>query len=1028
MTAENHIMASKRCVPLLSFGLLAILLMHIAVSAYAQTQAEDGVTVSKSAISVLNHYCIGCHGAETSEGDVRFDGLTKMSVDARLDLLNMAQEHLFFGKMPPEEAEQPSAADREQLAQWIAGELSKHNASKLQDKLRTPAYGNYVDHDQLFSGEYKDLKGYTYDRHWLISEYIFDAKFNQLLNHTPFQTIDGKRQFVIGSNNRRVNLTNPFLLPTSTGVRYYANTTLNGGHLLTMITNAKETSTYMMYLTRRDARYLPAIAAIMKQEWEHERILASRESFLNNFVERILRELYKERHEGLLPMFVPVVVKPVVATTGEPIKKSPFHAAQPGTQELILIFHTMQNNQVEGDTDEQLIEKCEKQWFYAGHNERTIQSRLTFLAGYMEEFRNQIQQHRYEERNKQPVYRRPADAEMEIITQTILKHRKKGDRYHDIVGKCLTQWKAEFKQDLVDAGFPDAEKIDALVSQLFLKIFERMPTMEEADDYAELTRSYIASLGNHEAVGKLIQTLILRSEFVYRSEFGAGVADEDGRRMLSPRDASYAIAYALTDSSPDAELVKAVSDGKLNTREDYRREVLRLLENQEQYYVIDESVERLQLTASITNTPIRKLRFFREFFGYPQMLSIFKDNKRFGSNYDNAKGRLVGEADRLVDHILQQDENVFEELLTTADFYVFHSGDNEAMTASSQRIAKIYDYFKDLGWEDFEAEDLVKHKEFLEVVKMRGVDAAQLVSAGRRNSIREFKTAMTSFTARFDKGQTAAAPFVSFPAHGPYNAATRTGLQLRSPQVAQFFNIKLDNWNYPAVQPAMVEHRRGMLTHPAWLIAHAQNTETDPVKRGKWIREKLLAGTVPDIPITVDAVIPEDHHRTLRARLVDVTEKKECWKCHEKMNPLGYAFEMYDDFGRFRADESLEHPDNLIQKSPDKGGVYADLRDIYKTLPVDATGYLSGTGDENLDGEIKDALDLAERLGKSERVRQSIIRYAFRYFMGRNEFLSDSKTLIDAEQAYLNSEGSFDAVIVSLLTSDSFIYRKELED
>ena len=42
-------------------------------------------------------------------------------------------------------------------------------------------------------------------------------------------------------------------------------------------------------------------------------------------------------------------------------------------------------------------------------------------------------------------------------------------------------------------------------------------------------------------------------------------------------------------------------------------------------------------------------------------------------------------------------------------------------------------------------------------------------------------------------------------------------------------------------------------------------------------------------------------------------------------------------------------------------------------------------------------------------------------------FLSDSKTLIDAEQAYLESGGSFDAVIVSLLTSDSFIYRKPIE-
>ena len=61
---------------------------------------------------------------------------------------------------------------------------------------------------------------------------------------------------------------------------------------------------------------------------------------------------------------------------------------------------------------------------------------------------------------------------------------------------------------------------------------------------------------------------------------------------------------------------------------------------------------------------------------------------------------------------------------------------------------------------------------------------------------------------------------------------------------------------------------------------------------------------------------------------------------------------------------------------------------------------------------------------KSTRVRQSIIRHAFRYFMGRNEVLSDSRTLIDADQAYVNSGGSFDAVIVSLLTSDSFIYRK----
>jgi hypothetical protein len=48
----------------------------------------------------------------------------------------------------------------------------------------------------------------------------------------------------------------------------------------------------------------------------------------------------------------------------------------------------------------------------------------------------------------------------------------------------------------------------------------------------------------------------------------------------------------------------------------------------------------------------------------------------------------------------------------------------------------------------------------------------------------------------------------------------------------------------------------------------------------------------------------------------------------------------------------------------------------------------------------------------------------FRYFMGRNETLADSRTLVDADKAYLASGGSFKELTVSLLTSDSFIYRK----
>ena len=263
----------------------------------------------------------------------------------------------------------------------------------MRKKLKTPGFGNLVNHHDLFSGKYSHLKGFTYDRRWLISEYIFDAKFNRILNHRPHKTIDGQRQYVLGSNGRRINLTNPFLLPTNTGVRYYANTTLNGGHLLTMLTNAKEAADHMIYLTGRDKRYLPAIEEIMRLEWEQVALLKSRREFMEKFIQKISLDLYGDKNADFLPAFHPVSIQTPIKTEGKEIKKSPFHAAQPGQVELALIYKTMQRNKTAGVSDEQLIERCEKEWFNLGHNERKIEARLTFLAGYLEEFRQQILQH-----------------------------------------------------------------------------------------------------------------------------------------------------------------------------------------------------------------------------------------------------------------------------------------------------------------------------------------------------------------------------------------------------------------------------------------------------------------------------------------------------------------------------------------------------------------------------------------------------------------------------------------------------------
>lgn len=1003
----------------------------VIVSLACAADGAEPLVIPSDVQAVMNTYCASCHGADKQKGKVRLDTLLTLTGDARTDLLDAMHESIRFEEMPPEDEKQPTAAERKLLDDWIGRALVPAGPSKLADKLRRPDYGNHVDHDKLFSGQYADLKGYTHDRRWLISEYIFDAKMNRIIKHNPYLTIDGKRHHVVGSNNRRVILTNPFLLPTNSGVRYYANESLNGGHFLTMIANAKNTAAYMnSHLAKRDKRYLPAVTAIMAMEDEHNATLARREQFLSRFIERVLVEMYADEHEALLPKFVPVEINPVeVAADGETIKKSPFHAAQLGNVETEIMYRSMRRLKADGDTDAQWIARCEREWFYHGHNPRKIEMRLTFLQNYLPEWRNQIAQHNYDQRTRRWEYRPLADAEMAIVHQTIRKHRKKGDRFNAVIAKCMAEWEQEFEQQRIAAGPPDAKTAVELVEQLFGQVLEREPTEAETKKYVALAASYFESLGNTKAIERLIQTLMLRSEFVYRSEFGTGEADGYDRRMMSPRDASYAIAYALTDSSPDAELARAAAEGRLNTREDYEREVRRLLSQRDRYYMVDESVGgKGNDLANFTNMPIRELRFFREFFGYPKMLSIFKDRKRFGGDYELSKRRFVAEADRLVEHLLEKDRDVFETLLTTDKFYVYHSGDNEAMKASTQRIQKIYDYFKDKGWEEFELEDLAEHRDFIAEIKMRGIDAKRMEKDRRYNPLNAFMKQMTSFEVRLGKGQTAAVPHNSFPAHGMANANSRLGGRLQGPEVAKAFNIDLADWDYPSTQPAKMEHRKGILTHPAWLIAFAQNTETDPIHRGKWVQEKLLAGTIPDVPITVDAVIPEDPHKTMRQRMQDKTGQEYCWKCHKKMDPLGLPFEIYDDFGRYRTQERLEYPENLIRKGPDKAEPHVDLRDIYKTLPVDPRGVLRGTGDDSLDGEVADALDLIDRLARSQRVRQSIIRHAFRYFLGRNETLSDSKTLIDADRAYVDSGGSFDAVVVSLLTSDSFIYRKPVEN
>jgi hypothetical protein len=212
--------------------------------------------------------------------------------------------------------------------------------------------------------------------------------------------------------------------------------------------------------------------------------------------------------------------------------------------------------------------------------------------------------------------------------------------------------------------------------------------------------------------------------------------------------------------------------------------------------------------------------------------------------------------------------------------------------------------------------------------------------------------------------------------------------------------------NEPAGVHAMPAHERaGMLTHPAWLATHGVNSPTDghPIHRGLWIREKLLCGAVPPLPMSVDAQLPAMPSKSVRERLEAVTTNASCWGCHKLIDPLGIPFETYDHYGRYRTVE-----------------VVGDGT----TVPVTAQSTLVETGDPALDGvTVNDGVDLARRLAGSPRVEECFVRHTFRFFVKRPETYADACTLVAMRDSFRQSDQSLDEMLVALVTSDTVLYR-----
>lgn len=196
--------------------------------------------------------------------------------------------------------------------------------------------------------------------------------------------------------------------------------------------------------------------------------------------------------------------------------------------------------------------------------------------------------------------------------------------------------------------------------------------------------------------------------------------------------------------------------------------------------------------------------------------------------------------------------------------------------------------------------------------------------------------------------------------------------------------------------------RSGVLTHPAWLAAHGNNFEDDAslVHRGKWVREKLFCQTVPGLQnVMVQAKLgaqgPSARERVDAATIMGPSSQT-CLGCHSLMNTLGYPFEIYNHAGFLRATDHGHAPDGST--------------------------VISNAPDPSLNTSFKSAVEFSQAIAGSTYAKRCFVRQAFRYFTGRDETLKDACTLAAMEGAL--DKGSFIDMLSTLVTSDTFLYRK----
>lgn len=182
-----------------------------------------------------------------------------------------------------------------------------------------------------------------------------------------------------------------------------------------------------------------------------------------------------------------------------------------------------------------------------------------------------------------------------------------------------------------------------------------------------------------------------------------------------------------------------------------------------------------------------------------------------------------------------------------------------------------------------------------------------------------------------------------------------------------------------------------------------------PIQRGTWMMERIMGEHLPDPPPDVGQVQPNrgDEKLTFRQRFEQHRSNPTCAVCHDKIDPLGFAFQSYDVRGSFIKAKNYK---------PNKRDIKKGLVSAKPESRIDTSGQLpTGERFDDING-LKRILQTSQR----KVVIRNIVRRTLSYALCRKLMIYDRPTIESITEKMDRENGTWRDLFITIATSVPF--------